>query len=170
MSSENDTKIYFDQINLLSQRRQGVTTSFLSVNSAIIGALAFIIKDGKVTTLAQQTSVFVLLIAGLISCDLWRRLVTQYSQLLNWWYKEFRTAEQHLFEKEFAYKRIITKEYHDLYEIDHDKSPGVRTKNVIRPIGMTKYEIRLTWLFSSIYILFSLAILSTIIISIRFMH
>lgn len=151
MEKQFEYQLLFDHINRLTERRQNVTTIHLSVNAAIIGAMSFIIKD--ITTLQWQLkiSLIVLLSAGIISCDLWRRLIYQYRTLLAWWYGQLRQYEN----DNNDVLKVITNEYNDLY-CDKGQKPR---------LGITKYEIGLAGLFMSLYILFGIAILLSIFFS-----
>ena len=76
----------------------------------------------------------VILIAGVIICDLWRRLINRYSELLKWWFKQLRALEEKLPDS----SKLLTEEYKDLYKYDH--------------IGIAKYETRLITIFQIMYV------------------
>lgn len=150
MVSNEEYQILLNQINILTERRQTVTTTYLSVTTAITAAIAFLFKDGQLAGWIQQLSVLVLLFAGLAACALWRRLITQYSTVLNWWYIQLRALENTL----PANSKIISKEYQDLY-LNKEGKPT---------IGLTRYESRLTWLFTLVYFIFGCAIAISLIL------
>lgn len=143
-------ELLLSHVNALTERRQTVTTTYLSVNTAIVGATAFLFKDGLLSTWQQQLSVLVLFGAGLIACNLWYQLISQYSTLLSWWYGKLRAIETQLPVDE----RIFTDEYDDLYAMKRGRIT----------IGLTRYEKRLTWLFTMIYLAFGCAILISLAI------
>jgi hypothetical protein len=110
----------------------------------LIGAVAFLFEDGILLGWQQQVAVLVLFGAGVIACDLWRRILKQYHDLLNWWYDQL-----HLLEKELpGSSRLITKEYEALYA----PQPGRRA------LGLSQYERQLTWIFSGAYALFAVVV------------
>ncbi|RLC88459.1 MAG: hypothetical protein DRI79_07765, partial [Chloroflexi bacterium] len=82
LTDSDEYQLFLGQVNKLTERRQAVTTAYLSVNAAIVGALAFLFKDVQMPGWAQQASALVLLMSGIIACDLWRRLIAQYRSLL----------------------------------------------------------------------------------------
>jgi hypothetical protein len=123
-----------------------VTATYLSVNTVIAGVIAFLLKDARVTGWALQVSVLILLAAGVIACDLWRRLITQHSVLSSWWYERLRELEDTMPES----SKLLTREYQALCL---EKRSEVR-------IGLTRYETRLTWLFTALYAAFGLAIVT----------
>lgn len=149
MTASDEYTIFFDHVNTLTERRQSITTIYLSVNAALTTAIAFLFKDGQFPGVAQQASVLILLTSGIAACNLWRRLIKQYSILIGWWYKQLRALEDARPES----CRLLTKEYQALYRA------GQRTAAV----GLTRYEVHLTWLFTILYILFGLAVLTALI-------
>jgi hypothetical protein len=140
--------MFLDHINSLTERRKSVATTYLSVNAAITAALAFILKDGRLVGLPEQASALALLAAGVIGTSLWRRLTRQHSVLIRWWYEQLRSLERRM----SASSGLITKEYNELY------SEASRSKPIV---GLTRYEINLTWLFTVIYVLFAIGIIVT---------
>ena len=151
MKKEIEYQLFLDQVNKLTERRQAVTATYLSVNAAIVGAVAFIFKDVDMLEGGRQASALVLLISGLVACDLWRRLINQYSTLLEWWYEQLRALEDVMTES----SKLLTREHDDLYGGKSGKAP----------IGLTRYEVRLTRLFTLVYVAFGLVILLALVFS-----
>jgi hypothetical protein len=145
--------LFLSHVNTLIDRRQAVTTTYISVNTAIIGSIAFLFKDGQLTGWIQQLSVGLLLISGVIACDLWRKLIAQYHGLLSWWYQQLRVLESNMPES----TKLITHEYQELYVSQHSKK--------IKTVGLTRYEVSLTWLFTLLFVVFGGAILISVILS-----
>ena len=145
MQTQTEYSLFLEQVNKLTERRQKVTATYLSVNAAIVGVISFVLKDVQMVGWGKHLSALMLLIAGVIICDLWRRLIKQYSTLLGWWYEQLRTIEENMSES----SKLLTKEYQELYTDKHRKIP----------IGLTRYETRLTWIFTGIYIIFGVVIL-----------
>lgn len=147
----DEYEVMLDRVNQLTERRQTTTTTYISVNAALTGAIAFLFKDGNVSGVGSQISVLVLLFSGIVACGLWRRLITHYSTLTGWWYEQLRDTE----DKQHLGLKVITKEYQDLFVDKRGKGP----------IGITRYETRLTWLFTVIYVVFGIVILMAIILA-----
>jgi hypothetical protein len=143
LASDHTYQIFLEQANKLTERRQSVTTTYLTVNGALIGVVALLLKDVKITELAQIASVLVLLIAGIIACALWRRIIIQYSMLLRWWYEQLRRLEDTM----SSDHRLLTREYQELYAAESSKAR----------VGLTRYETRLTWVFTALYIILGVA-------------
>lgn len=144
MQKEAEYALFLELVSKLTERRQATTTTYLSVNAAIIGTVAFLFKDGVLPGWQQQAAVLALFGAGIVACDLWRRLLSQYKTLLGWWYERLRLLERVIPEC----SGLIKQEYDELYTIRKGRSC----------LGQTRYETRLTWLFAAVYSLFALAI------------
>ncbi len=147
----NEYKLFLEYVIKMTERRGSVTSTYLSVNAAIAGAIALIFKDIEVELWGQQLAGFALLLAGVVACILWRILIRQYSTLLGWWYEKLRILETEIPDS----AQLLSKEYADLYKIGPKKTT----------IGLTRYETRLTWLFTIIYGAFGLVILVLFIAS-----
>ena len=86
MATDNEYQLALEQANKLADRRQAITTTYLSVNAALTGAIAFLFKDGRLPDISSQVTVLALLFSGVVACGLWRRLIKHYSALTGWWY------------------------------------------------------------------------------------
>jgi len=143
--------LYVDYVQKMAERRQSVTTIYLSVNAAIVAALSFLFKDVQMATWAYQASSFALLVSGFVACLLWRKQIMRYSELLGWWYAQLRELEKGGPEE----LRLFTREYADKYAATKGR----------RPMGLTQQEVGLTWLFTVVYAVFGLVILLVDILS-----
>ena len=151
MTHTDEYELFLGYVYKLAERRQTTTATYLSVNAALTGALAFLFKDGHLSGLTSLISALIFLFSGVVACGLWRRLITHYSSLLDWWYAQLRTLEDIM----PSSSKLITKEYHELFV--NKKGKG--------PIGITRYETSLTWLFTILYLAFGLTVLVTVILS-----
>lgn len=142
MQKETEYTLFLELVSKLAERRQAMTTAYLSVNAAIVGAVAFLFKDSALPGWQQQAASLVLFCAGFIACDLWRRLLRQYKAQLGWWYRQLHRLEKAMPECSC----LVKQEYY--YR---------RTAKEGR-LGLTRYEVRLTKLFTALYGLFALAI------------
>lgn len=93
MASNDDIRefdVYLGHVNRLVERRQAVTTTYISVNVALTGAMAFLLSGPHAAT---NVATLLLLCAGVIAATFWRRIIGQYRVLLNWWYGQLRALE-----------------------------------------------------------------------------
>jgi hypothetical protein len=147
MTPSEEYALFIEQVNKLAERRQNITTIYLSVNAAIATALTLLFRDGYMSDWPQQASALLLFAAGIVVCDLWRRLLIQYRTLLSWWYKRLHVLEDTMPQS----SKLIKLEYEELYQ-----------KRRERPhIGLTRYETALTWVFTGLYTAFALSIVIT---------
>ena len=128
MTRESECVTFLDLVNHLSERRQTVTATYLSVNAALIGAVAFLFQDGSLPDWQQQVAVLVLFGAGIVACDLWRRILNQYNDLLGWWYEQLHLLEEQLPDS----SALITKEYKALYAPQPGRRPTFRRRRFHR--------------------------------------
>jgi hypothetical protein len=147
----DEYELFLGHIYKLAERRQSTTATYLSVNAALTGALAFLFKDGHLSGSLSLVSALIFLFSGVVACGLWRWLITHYSSLMDWSYEHLRTLEDIIPNS----SKLIEKEYQELFV--NKKGKG--------PIGITRYETFLTWLFTVIYSVFGLAIFVILIIS-----
>lgn len=145
MELEQRYRTVIEEIERLNQRRQTVSTNYLTVNTAIIAVVAFLGANNTFTGNLQVFALLIIFLVGLLVSELWRRLVNQHTALLNWWYSALRDIEREFDEP----ARIYTREYAELYENGAAKHPP----------SLARYERALTYVFSAIYLLFALATL-----------
>lgn len=146
----NEYELMLGRVHYLTERRQMVTSIYLSVNAALTGVMAFLIKDGQPPNGSSQVSFLALIVAGVVACGLWRRLIKQYSIIIDWWYQQLRLLEA----DDPKSKKLITKEYLELYQ--KGKKRAI--------IGLTHYETALTWLFTVIYLSFGIVVFVLLVI------
>jgi hypothetical protein len=150
LKSDDEYKLFLNHVVGLTERRQTVTTTYLSVNAAITAALAFLFKDGQLSGWVEQVSTMALLAAGIYASSLWRRLIRQYSTLIGWWYEQLRALESSMSEG----SKTLTKEYDTLHSEKQGKAA----------VGLTRYESGLTWLFTILYLSFFIGTLIALIL------
>jgi len=144
--------VYLGHVNRLVERRQAVTTTYISVNVALTGAMAFLLSGPRAAT---NVATLVLLCAGVIAATFWRRIIGQYRVLLDWWYGQLRVLEMATPHS----SKLITKEYEELY--GRDQGQHKRSKIAL---GLADYEVGLTWLFTAIYAIAGAAIVTSLVL------
>jgi hypothetical protein len=68
-------KLYVEMSDRIGQRRVAASTYFLSVNSAILGLV------GYLTSTSSADGQWILALAGIVLCMLWRRLIRSYRDI-----------------------------------------------------------------------------------------
>ncbi len=131
-------KLFIEDTARLSERRQTVTNTYITVNGAIVALLTFMFKDAGFTNVRIVLAVIPVIIAGIIVCYFWLRLLSSYKRLVG-----FRFAQLEEMEKEIpGSHRMYYRETESLYS----RAP----KN--KQISQSKIEMRLPWLFGGLYV------------------
>ncbi len=78
----DEYKLFVADTARFSERRQTVTNIYLSVNGAILGFVAFLTKDARLTNWWLVLTVLPLIVAGIVVCLFWRQLVFKYKALV----------------------------------------------------------------------------------------
>jgi hypothetical protein len=69
-------KVLIDMADKVSQRRQNANNFYLSVNTAITGAAAYLSATGN-----SGANIFIISLAGVLVCLLWKRNIDSYKDL-----------------------------------------------------------------------------------------
>lgn len=146
MEKSFEYQLALEQVDKLVVRRQTASSTFLTVNTAIIGAIAFLARDYGLQGTGAQLAALVLFVAAIGSTHLWRGLIRQHNISLTWWYAQLRKLEE-----ELPCTKLISREYSDLYD--------PKTSRAKKQIGMlTPYEVYLTWFFTGVYAVFTIVV------------
>lgn len=139
-------------VEKLLDRRQAITSFYLSVNAAIATVIGLVLKDAPLRQDWLPAAVLMLLVAGIGACWIWRSLIRQYALLLDWWYARLRELEAALPDS----ARLITREYEDLYS-----SPaGARSS---QRVSMTQRELLLNGVITGLYFAFGVGIILSLL-------
>lgn len=125
---------FIESTQWLTERRQTANDIYMSVNMAVFAALSFVFQD--MTKLSMSTCAFMspLLIAGVLVCLMWHRLIVKYKHLINWRFDQLMEMEKNLPGSYQMYNR----EQEDIYS----KAKG----------GFSGIELWLPRIFIALYI------------------
>jgi hypothetical protein len=84
-------KMLVEMADRVSQRRQAANNFYLSANTAIIGASAYISAFGQ-----SDSNIFIIAVAGVCVCILWQRNIESYKTLNEAKFKVINQIEQSL--------------------------------------------------------------------------
>ena len=87
-------KLFVEDTARFSERRQKVGSTYVAVNSIILSAIAFLVKDSGFTGRWQLLVVLPLLVAGMSICLSWRQLILNYKKLVNLRIDRLRAMEE----------------------------------------------------------------------------
>jgi len=120
MDKFEEYKLFVESTDRLSDRRQHISNTYLTVNSIIIGAIAFLVKDAGLAANWRSIVIIVTLIIGILVCDVWRQIIYKYKTLIAHRIDELREIENH------ADMENCHKMYHSenkLYPRDENNNP-----------------------------------------------
>lgn len=88
-------KLFVEDTARFSERRQTISNTYIAVNSVILSAIAFIVKDAGFLVLWRALVIGLVLWAGIVICRRWNDLILQYKKLVNFRIFELRVMEDH---------------------------------------------------------------------------
>lgn len=138
-------RLFIEDTARLSERRQRITSTYITVNSALAGVITFVIKDPQLSNWMMLIAVLPILVAGMIICYLWDHLITSYRVLINFRIKELEAMEQAIPGSHMMYNREASK----LYNKSQPKES----------ISFTGVERKLPLLFGILYLVVGLGLI-----------
>jgi hypothetical protein len=111
-------KLFVEDTARFSDRRQTITNTYISVNSALAGLLVFLVKDSGLTGWLLPSAVIILIGFGLVICSYWARLIHKYKTLVGFRIKILREMEKDIPGSIKMYHRED-----ELYPVDKDNNP-----------------------------------------------
>jgi hypothetical protein len=146
----DEYKFFIEDTARLSERRQKVGSTYVAVNSIILSAIAFLVKDSGLTGRWQLLVVIPLLIAGMTICLSWRQLILNYKKLVNLRIDGLRAMEK------MPEMGGNSKMYHAEDELYPRSSQGERKRR--RGLNFSDLERQLPGVFLALYSIFLVGI------------
>jgi hypothetical protein len=143
-------KLFVEDTARFSERRQKVGSTYVAVNSIILSAIAFLVKDSGFTGRWQLLVVIPLLMAGLTICLSWRQLILNYKKLVNLRIDRLRAMEK-LPEMESSSKMYHAED--ELYPRDDQgkREPRKGLNFSDKGLNFSDLERQLPWVFLALY-------------------
>ena len=133
----------WDRAQSLLKRRQAASSLGLGVNTALLAAMAFVMRDNTLALRPRLLVVAILLSAGIIACLHWKRSLQAYQRLMSWWYGKLREMEQDFDDDKL---RLASAEYQALYS--PQANPDLR-------VSLTTHEMKFIHLLISLHVVFA---------------
>jgi hypothetical protein len=105
-------KLLNERAQKLSERRQTTTQTYLTINTAIFGAAAFLVKDSGLHGWALVLITLPLFTVGILACAIWLGIANKLEKFLDWQYDRLREMEQAI----PGNSMILTRENQEFYE------------------------------------------------------
>jgi len=112
MDKFEEYKLLNERTQKLSERRQTTTQTYLTINTAIFGAVAFLVTDSGLHGWALTMIVLPLFGVGVLACFIWLGIANKLEKFLDWQYDRLREMEQEI----PGNSMILTRENKEFYE------------------------------------------------------
>ncbi len=86
-------KLFVEDTARFSERRQSVNNSYVTINSIILTALAFLVKDAGFNRPWQAFAVIPVSLAGAVICWRWVMIINNYKKLVDFRIDQLRIVE-----------------------------------------------------------------------------
>ena len=96
MEKFDEYKLLYERTEKYSERRQAASQTYLTINTAIFGAIAFLVKDSGLKGGSLLSAVSPLFIVGILICVIWLSIILNLEKILNWQYKQLRDLEKEM--------------------------------------------------------------------------
>lgn len=140
-------KLFVESTQFLTERRQAAAQTYLTLNTAIIAVMTFLIKDVGFRGWWLVVGSVPIIVIGIIVCGIWERTVVQYRQLINWRFEQLKQIEGKP-EMQGSHQFYL-KEAQDFYKPTEKKER----------FGFSRLERHLPRLFIAAYVLYFIGVL-----------
>ena len=118
MDKFDELKFLHERTQRLSERRQTTSQTYLTINTAIFGTMAFLITDSGLQGWNLILISLPLFGVGLLACITWYRIIWNLESIIGWHYQQLREIEKKIPESHL----IINKEWEEFFKVKHKKS------------------------------------------------
>lgn len=144
MDKFDEYKFFTERVQHRSERRQQASQIYLTVNTAIFGLIALLIKDSGLKGWNLLVGVLPLFFVGIFVCLTWSKIIYEFKRVIGWQYEQLREMEKRL---KGSYK-IHIKEWEEFYKPINSKS-GFSFSNL---------ESRMPLVFISLFIAYGVGV------------
>ncbi len=144
MEKFDEYKLLSERIQQMSERRQAATQTYLTVNTAIFGIMAFLVKDIGLCGWGLVLINLPLFVVGGIACWVWYRIIGDFRVLIGWHYEQLRKMEE-VFPED---SRVYLHEWKEFYE----------PRNGRKRFGFSRLEGLLPRLFIGLYLAYGIGL------------
>ncbi len=112
MDKFEEYKLLTERAQKLSERRQTTTQTYLTINTAIFGGVAFLVTGSGLHGWALTLIVLPLFAVGIIACSIWLGIAKKLEKFLDWQYDRLRDMEAEI----PGNSMILTRENKEFFE------------------------------------------------------
>lgn len=150
MDKFDEYKFFTERVQYRSQRRQQASQIYLTVNTAIFGIIALLIKDSGLTGWNLVISALPLFLVGILVCFTWSKIIKEFSNLIGWQYEKLREMEKQI---KGSFKMHI-KEWDEFYK------PNGSKKN----FSFSNLEAQMPSIFIGLYMIYGVGMVIAVMI------
>ncbi len=103
----DEYKFFAENTHRLSERRQSATTTYLTVNTAVLAVVALLIKESGLPGRDIVVSSIPLFLVGMVACLAWFLIIRQHKSLIRWRYEQLRAMEGKIAGSYALYSKIL---------------------------------------------------------------
>ncbi len=155
MKRFEEYKLFVEDTARFSDRRQTVSNIYVTVNSLILAAVAFLAKDAGLVPLWRVPVVLLMLGVGAVVCFQWCRLIDNYKKLVGFRMEQHQIMED-MPDMEDSY-RMFHKEQ-ALYPTDEGGNSG-------KGLNISDLEKMLPRIFIGVYFVFLVGFIVVLVIA-----
>jgi hypothetical protein len=152
MDKFEEYKFFTERVQHRSERRQQASQIYLTVNTAIFGVIALLIKDSGLVGWNLVITASPLFFVGVLVCIIWSRIIQEFSRLIGWQYEQLREMEKQI---KGSFK-MHTKEWDEFYNPDKLK----------KSFSFSSLEARLPLIIIGLYIVYFTRVFITALLGI----
>lgn len=148
-------KMFIEDTARFTERRQDASNLYVTINSLILTAIVFVVKDLGANPLSRLLLLLPVITAGIFVSLWWRQLIIKYKELVGFRINMLRKME----EKEDL------KETEKMYHAEDELYPRDAQGNMIKgaKLNFSDLEARLPTLFIILYIFSGLVVIGNLI-------
>lgn len=145
MDKSKEYILFSERTQRLSERRQTTSQTYLTVNTAISGVLAFLAKDAGFRGWGLVLVSLPLFLVGVLVCLIWHKIITQFKQVIGWHYEQLRDMEQVLPDG----CKMYSNEWERFFKLRQGKER----------FGFSRLEAWLPRLFLGLYVIYGVSLI-----------
>ncbi len=143
MDKFEEYKLFAEDAQKLSERRQSTSQTCVTVNAAIFAVLALLIKDIGFRGWTLVLTAVPLFLTGVLLCLIWQKIILQHQVLIGWRYDQLREMEKVM----AGSYQMYTKEWEDFFKPRQGKE-----------FSFSLLEIWLPRLFLILYLIYGIGL------------
>ena len=134
-------KLFSDHVQRLSERRQAASQTYLTVNTAVFGVLAFLVKDAGFRGWGLVGVSAPLFAVGVLACVIWHKIIVQFKTIIGWHYEQLRAMENDI----AGSMQVYTKEWERFFQ----------PRDGREHFGFSRLEVWLPRLLIALYLIYA---------------